>query len=57
MRRWVIVYLFVYFAVLAGAAVTAWRSGLITHFGPTWTLAAITFAVALGGLLAALSRK
>jgi hypothetical protein len=57
MRRLMIVYLVVYYAIIAGAAVTVWRSGLISHFGGTWTLLAITVAVALGGLLAALSRK
>jgi hypothetical protein len=50
-------YLVVYYVVIAGAAITIWRSGLIAHFGRTWTVLAITFSVALGALLAVLSRK
>jgi hypothetical protein len=57
MRRLLIVYLVLYYAVIAGAVVTVWRSGLIAHFERTWTFLAIAVALALGGLLAVLSRK
>ena len=57
MRRLLIVYLVVYYGVIAGAVVTVWRSGLITHFDRSWTFLTIAFALALGGLLAVLSRK
>jgi hypothetical protein len=56
-RRALIIYLAVYFALVAGAVTTMWRSGLVMHFDRTWTIVAILFAVTLGGLLAALSRK
>jgi hypothetical protein len=57
MRRVLILYLVVYYVVLAGAVVTVWRSGLITHLDRAWTLVAIAFAVALGALLMVVSRK
>jgi hypothetical protein len=57
LRRALIVYLAVYFALVAGAVATLWRSGLVMHLDRTWTIAAILFAVALGGLLAVLSRE
>jgi hypothetical protein len=57
MRRMLIIYLVLYYLVIAAAVMTVWRSGLITHFDRTWTLLAITFSVALGGVLAVLSRK
>jgi hypothetical protein len=55
--RLLIVYLVVYHALLAGAVVTMWRSGLIAYVDRTWTVVAIVLAVALGGLLALLSHK
>jgi hypothetical protein len=56
MRRVLIIYLVVYYLLLGGAVLTVWRSGLIEHLDLTWTFLAITFSVALGGLLALLSR-
>jgi hypothetical protein len=56
MRRALTIYLALYYVLIAGAVMTAWRSGLIAHLDRTWTFVAIAFAVALGGLLAALSR-
>ncbi len=54
MRRVLTVYLALYFTLLAGAVVTVWRSGLISHFDRTWTVVAITFSVAMGLVLAGL---
>jgi hypothetical protein len=51
------IYLVVYFAIVAGAATTLWRSGLIEHLPRGWTVTVIVGAVALGVLLAALSRE
>jgi hypothetical protein len=56
-RRLLTVYLVAYYLVIAGAVMTTWRSGLITHFDRTWTVLAVTVSVALGALLAALSRR
>ena len=57
MRRALMLYLFLYYLVLAGAAVTLWRSGLITHLPRGWTYSAIAAAVGLGLLLWVTSRK
>ena len=51
------IYLIVYFTLVAGAAATLWRSGLIEHLPRGWTLLTIVGALALGVLLAALSRE
>jgi hypothetical protein len=47
----------VYFLVVAGALATAWRSGLLEHFTHGWTVLAVGVAVAMGVLLAILSRR
>jgi hypothetical protein len=57
MRRVVTIYLVVYYALIAGAAATVWRSGLTAHLDRAWTLGGLVVACALGGLLAALSRR
>jgi hypothetical protein len=57
MRRLLALYLVAYYAVVAGAVVTLWRSGLIMHLDREWTLLAIGLSVALGGVLAALSSR
>ena len=57
MRRALIAYLLVYYAVVAGAVVTVWRSGLIAHLDRAWMLLAIAVAVTLGAILGVLSRK
>ena len=57
MRRVLIVYLSVYYLLIAGAIVTIWRAGLIAHLPGVWTIAAIALAAALGALLWAASRK
>ena len=57
MRRALIIYLVVYYVLVAGAVATLWRSGLIAHLDRGWTYAVIALAVASGGLLWALSRK
>ena len=56
MRRVLIVYLVVYYAVVAGAVVTLSRSGITTELPRRWTYPAIAIAVALGILLWATSR-
>ena len=57
MSRFLIAYLVLYFAVIAGAIVTVWRSGLIDEFGRPTVFTAIAVAVALGVLLALVYRK
>ena len=57
MRRALIAYLVVYYALVAGAVVTLWRSGLVAHFDSLWTYSAIATAVALGVLLWVTSRR
>lgn len=57
MRRALILYLAVYYLLIAGAVTTIWRSGLSAYFDRTWTVLAITVSVALGVILALLSRK
>jgi hypothetical protein len=49
-------FLIAYYLLVAGAVATLWRSGLVEHLDRGWTLAAIVTALALGGLLARLSR-
>jgi hypothetical protein len=56
-RRALIIYLVLYYALIAGALVTAWRSGLLAHFDRAWTIVVIAVALILGVLLAALSRR
>jgi hypothetical protein len=55
-RRVFIVYLVFYYLLVAGAGMTVWRSGLITHLDRTWTFLVIGIAVALGVLLIVVSR-
>jgi hypothetical protein len=57
MRRALTFYLVVYYLLITGAVVTIWRSGLLTSLDRTWTVVAITLSVALGAMLALLSRK
>ena len=57
MSRFLIAYLVLYFAVVAGAVVTVWRSGLIDDIGRPTVYTAIAVALALGVLLALVSRK
>ena len=57
MRRALILYLALYYLLIAGAAATLWRSGLIVHLDRAWTYSIIAFAMALGALLALLSRR
>jgi hypothetical protein len=56
MRHILNVYLVLYFLVIATAAATLWRSGLIEHLDRGWMLAVIAGAVMLGVLLRLLSR-
>ena len=51
MRALLIVYLCVYYLLIAAATVTIWRAGLIDHLPRGWTYAAIGGAVALGVVL------
>ena len=46
-----LVYLIVYYVLVAGALVTLWRADLIQHLHRGWTYGSIVFAVALGALL------
>lgn len=55
-RRSLTVYLVLYYALVAGAAATIWRSGLAAHLDRGWTIVAVVVALALGGILALLSR-
>ena len=57
MRRVLIVYLVVYYLLVAGAVATLWRSGVINHLHAGWTYLLIALAVALGALLWITSRK
>lgn len=57
MPRAVTIYLVVYYLLIAGAAATAWRSGLTAHLDRARTVGALVVACALGGLLALLSRR
>ena len=50
------IYLALYYLLVAAAAVTLWRSSVITHLHRGWTYSAIAVAVALGVLLWATSR-
>jgi hypothetical protein len=56
-RRALIVYLVVYYLLLAGAVVTLWRSGLIEDLHRGWTYVAIAIGVVLGVLLWVSSRR
>lgn len=57
MRRVLIVYLVVYYLLVAGAVATLWRSGVIDHLHAGWTYSLIALALALGALLWVTSRK
>jgi hypothetical protein len=56
-RRLLIVYLVVYYLLVAGAVATLWRSGVIAHLQTGWTYSLIALALALGALLWVTSRK
>lgn len=55
--RFLIAYLVLYFASVIGAVVTLWRAGLVDEVGRPRVFMAIAIAVALGALLALVSRK
>ena len=57
MRRVLIVYLVVYYLLVAGAVATLWRSGVIDHLHAGSTYSLIALAIALGALLWVTSRK
>ena len=57
MRRVLIVYLVVYYLLVAGAVVTLWRADVIHHLHAGWTYSLIALAFALGALLWVASRK
>ena len=57
MSRFLIAYLILYFASVVGAIVTVWRSGLVDEIGRPTVYTAIAIALALGALLALVSRK
>lgn len=57
MRRLLIVYLVVYYLLVAGAVATLWRSGVIDHLHAGWTYSLIALALALGAVLWITSRK
>jgi hypothetical protein len=50
-------YLVVYYILVAGALATMWRSGILGHLDRAWTIMAVVVAVALGAILAVLSRE
>jgi hypothetical protein len=56
-RRLLILYLVVYYILVAGALATMWRSGILGHLDRAWTIMAVVVAVALGAILAVLSRE
>jgi hypothetical protein len=55
-RLLLIIYLTVYYLLVAAAVVTLWRTGLIDHLPRGRTYLAIAVAIALGVLLALTSR-
>jgi hypothetical protein len=55
-RLALVLYLAIYYVLVAGAVATLWRSGLIDDLHVGWTLAAVGLALSLGGLLAITSR-
>lgn len=57
MRRALIAYLVVYYALVGGAVMTLWRSGVMAHLDRLWTYSTIALAIALGVLLWATSRR
>jgi hypothetical protein len=56
-HRVLTIYLLLYALLVAAAAVTVWRSGLLGHLHRGWTLSAFALAVGLGLLLWLTSRK
>jgi hypothetical protein len=57
MRRVLIVYLVVYYLLVAGAVATLWRSGVIDRLHAGWTYSLIALALTLGALLWITSRQ
>ena len=57
MRRTLLVYLVAYYALILGAVLTLWRSGVLGDLHRGWTYSAIVIAVGLGVLLWAASRR
>ena len=57
MQRALIVYLVVYYLLVAAAVATLWRSGVVSHLPRGWTYSLIALALALGALLWVTSRK
>jgi hypothetical protein len=51
------IWLVVYFLLVAAAAVTSWRAGLLAHVHRGWAVAALAIALLPGILLALLSRR
>jgi hypothetical protein len=51
------IYLIVYFALLVGAGLTLWRSGVLGRIHTDWIVAVGISAVGLGVLLWAVSRE
>jgi hypothetical protein len=56
-RRFLTIYLVLYYLLIALAVATLWRSGLIDQLPRGWTVSSIACAVLLGILLALLSRR
>jgi hypothetical protein len=46
------IYLAIYFALLAGAALALWESGALARVPPVWIVLVFAVAIALGLLLA-----
>lgn len=53
--RFVTIYLIGYFALLGGAALALWQSGILGELPTTWVAIAAMVAVGLGVLLAVAS--
>jgi hypothetical protein len=52
-----VVYLVVYFALLAGAGVSLWEAGVLSRLPLHWVASVTAIAIAFGVLLGAISRR
>jgi hypothetical protein len=55
--RFVHLYLFGYFLLIAGALLALWRAGVLARVGALWMAIGLIIAIGLGILLAVTSAK
>jgi hypothetical protein len=55
--RFIHVYLFGYFLLIAGALLVLWRAGVLARVGAFWIAVSLIIALGLGVLLAVTSTK